>query len=297
MLFIERQALNQIETKNMMNRLLLPTDFSDISQNALRYSRAFAQALSADITVLHACESRLNRFWLPRKKHDAIHQQLMEFIREDNGQAPENVHPMIRRGKLHEVITSACLAGQFRYVVIGKKHAYSTFPKIKGSKTSQLFSSAHCPVLVVPAGAGFDSIQNILVVGGQYRNMDPSVQENVLSLSLRFGANLHYLHFSKDPLAWEFNQEILNKGNFLYQKSIPEELAAEGILDYIQDNSIDLIIMMRNRQKTFQNLFSYSYEQKCLPMIDIPVMVFQNNFPQTRLEGEQAKAAAQAIAI
>lgn len=280
-----------------MNRLLLPTDFSDISKNALRYARAFAQSLSADVTVLHACESRLNRFWLPRKKHDAIYQQLTAFIREENGASPENIHPMIRRGKLEEVVASACLAGQFRYLVIGKKHAYSTFPKIKGSKTSKLFSSVHCPVLVVPAGTGFDSIRNILVVGGQYRNMEAAIQENVLSLSLRFGANLHYLHFSKDPLAWEFNQEILHSKNFLIQKSIPEELAAEGILDYIQDNAIDLIIMMRNKQRTFQNLFSYSYEQKCLPAIDIPVMVFQNNYLQIRQESERAKTAGEAIAI
>lgn len=281
----------------MMNRLLLPTDLSGISKNAYHYSRAFAQALSADITVMHACESRLNRFWLPRKKHDAIQQQLIEFIKEDNGEVPENVNLMIRRGKLQEVVNAACMAGQFRYVVIGKQHAYSTFPKIKGSKTAQLFSGAHCPVLVVPANRGFDSIQNILVVGGQYRNMDPSVQENILSLSLRFGANLHYLHFSKDSLAWESSQEILNKDNLLIQKNLPEDLASEGILDYLEHNSIDLIIMMRNRQRTFQSLFSYSYEQKNLPSIDIPVMVFQNNLMMIRQEDAKIKAGKQAIAI
>ena len=281
----------------MMNRLLLPTDFSDISKNALRYSQFFAQTISADITVMHACESRLNRFWLPRKKHDSIYQQLEDFIREKDGSLPENVHIMIRRGKLKEVISAACIAGQFRYVVIGKKHSYSTFPKIKGTKTSDLFARSHCPVLVVPAGVGFKSIQNILVIGGQYRTMDPSIQENILSLSLRFGANLHYLNFTKEPLAWEFNQEILNKKNFLIQKSIPEEIAAEGTLDYIQDNNIDLLVMMRNRNKTFEELFSYGFEQKYLSKIDIPLLVFHHNFLQMRLELEKAKMMGQAVAI
>ena len=282
----------------MMNRLLLPTDFSDISLNALRYSRSFAEAIAADITVMHACESRLNRFWLPRKKHDAIHQQLTEFITKGNGGLPdENIHLMILRGKLDEVISQACMAGQFKYVVIGKKHAYNTFPKIKGTKTSQLFASSHCPVLVVPAGTGFEGISNILVVGGQYRSMDPSVQENILSLSLRFGANLHYLHFTQEPLAWEYNQEILNKKNFLVQKSIPEDLAAEGILDYVQDNSIDLVVMMRNKQKTFETLFSYGAEQQSLSLLDIPLLVFHNNFLQMRLEKGKAQTAGQAIAI
>ncbi|MBK7409738.1 MAG: universal stress protein [Saprospirales bacterium] len=281
----------------MMNRLLLPTDFSDISKNALRYSQLFAQTTAADITVMHACESRLNRFWLPRKKHDALYQQLEDFIRDKDGAIPENVHIMIRRGKLKEVISGACMAGQFRYVVIGKKHAYSTFPKISGTKTSQLFASSHCPVLVVPAGVGFNGINNILVIGGQYRKMDPSVQENILSLSLRFGANLHYLNFTKEPLAWEFNQEILNKQNFLVQKSIPEDIAAEGILDYVQDNDIDLLIMMRNRHKTFETLFSYGFEQQCLSKIDIPLLVFHNNFLQMRLEKEKNKMVGEAVAI
>jgi nucleotide-binding universal stress UspA family protein len=281
----------------MMNRLLLPTDFSDISQNAFRYSQAFAQAISADLTVLHACESRLNRFWLPRKKHDAIYQKLTEFIQDGNAEPPQNVHLMIRRGKLQEVVSSACVAGQFRYVVMGKKHAYNTFPKIKGTKTSQLFASAHCPVLVVPAGSGFDAIRNILVVGGHHRTMNASVQENILSLSLRFGANLHYLNFSKDPLAWEFSQEILHKGNLLIQKSIPEDLASEGLLDYVQDNSIDLVVMMRNQQKTFRGLFSYGVEQNSLHAIDIPLLVFNNNFLQVARGSEQAKAVGQAVAM
>ncbi len=281
----------------MMNRLLLPTDFSDISHNALEYSRSFAQAIAADITVMHACESRLNRFWLPRKKHEAINRQLTEFIRDQSGATPENIHLMILRGKLDEVISQACLAGQFRYVVIGKKHAYNTFPQIKGTKTSRLFAGSRCPVLVVPAGRSFEGIGNILVVGGQYRSMDPSIQENILSLSLRFGANLHYLHFSSEPLAWEYNQEILNKKNFLIQKSIPEDLAAEGILDYVQDNAIDMVVMMRSRQKTFEALFSYGSEQKSLSSMDIPLLVFHNNFLQLQMEKEKAQAVGQAIAI
>lgn len=280
-----------------MNRLLLPTDFSDISHNAYRFSRSFAHAMSADITVMHACESRLNRFWLPRKKHDAVSQQLTEFIRDDDGSVPEDVHLMIRRGKLDEVVSAACMAGQFRYLVIGKKHSYNTFPKLNGTKTNQLFANAHCPVLVVPAGSGFDGIENILVIGGQYRSIDSSIQENILSLSLRFDSNLHYLNFTPEPLAWEFNQETLNKKNFLIQKSIPEELEAEGILDYIQDNAIDLIVMMRSRQKTFEALFAYGSEQQCLSQLDIPLLVFHNNFLQMKMKEEKAKSMGQAVAM
>jgi nucleotide-binding universal stress UspA family protein len=281
----------------MMNRLLLPTDFSETSKNALRFSLSFAHALSADVTVMHACESRLNRFWLPRKKHDALTQQLTEFIREEPDSIPENIHLMIRRGKLEEVVKAACMAGQFRYVVIGKKHAYSAFPKINGTKTSKLFAGSHCPVLVVPAGVGFTGIRNILVVGGHYRSMNPFVQENVLSLSLRFGANLHYLQFSEDPISWEFKQENLNKKNILVQKSIPEEIAAEGVIDYIQDNEIDLIVMMRNRQKNFETLFNYGAENHCLSHLDIPLLVFHNNFLQMKLDKDKATAATRAIAI
>ena len=281
----------------MMNRLLLPTDFSDISKNALRYSQLFAQTISADITLMHSCESRLNRFWLSRKKHEAVYHQLEDFARNKDGSIPDNIHFMVRRGKLKEVISTACMAGKFRYVIIGKKHSYNTFPKIKGTKTSQLFANAHCPVLVVPAGIGFNGINNILVVGGQYKNMDSSIQENILSLSLNFGANLHYLSFTKDPLAWEFNQEILNKENVLIQKSVPEEIAAESTLDYVQDNAIDLLIMVRKRRKAFENLFSYGFEQQCLSKIDIPVMVFHHNFLQMRREKEKARLEGEAIAI
>ncbi|MBK6901389.1 MAG: hypothetical protein IPH04_00880 [Saprospirales bacterium] len=58
-----------------------------------------------------------------------------------------------------------------------------------------------------------------------------------------------------------------------------------------------MVVMMRSRQKTFEALFSYGSEQKSLSSMDIPLLVFHNNFLQLQMEKEKAQAVGQAIAI
>lgn len=263
-----------------MSRLLFPTDFSDVSKNALTYCSQFADVLSSDVTVLHAYETnrRLRNLLLPGAQRRSVWGEMESLVKDTFGEIPTNFSLMARKGNLAEQIEKATKTEAFKYVVMGKKHAYIAFRKMLGSKTSRVISQSHAPVFVIPAGARFEGFQNILVVGGAYRNLEAPVQQNILSLSLQFGANLHYINVNSDPVSWGYNQEIINRKNFLIQKSIPESFAVESLVEYIQDHQIDLMVMLTNRRKLFEDLFSYSYKHQCLGRTDVPLLVFHTNY-------------------
>ena len=271
-----------------MNRLLFPSDFSDISKNALTYCSRFAEIISADITLFHSYEARKNlrRLIIPGAQKRAIWQKMSEFTKDPTLKIPPSISWMARKGKIADQIGKATQDGQFRYVVMGKKHSYIAFRKMLGSKTSQVIARAKAPVLVVPAGAQFKGFQNILVVGGEYRNLDRVIQQNILSLSLKFGANLHYIDVSEAPDTWGFNQELLTKNTFLFQKKIPESFAVESLVEYMIDQNIDLMVMPTQKQQLFEDLFSYSYKNNCLEKTDVPLLVFHSNYLEWAKKGK-----------
>jgi nucleotide-binding universal stress UspA family protein len=272
-----------------MNRILFPTDFTEVSRNALNYTLDFARHLSSDVAVLHAYKNDLRRFWLKKQRKEIIWTKMVEFTKDATNNPPPDVSLMLRRGKLADSISQSCNTGQYRYIAMGKKHAYSTFQQIIGTKTSKVMAQSYCPILVIPAGAKFNGLQNILVVDSQYQDVNATVQQHMLGLSLRCHANLHYIHINKNSNSWEYKQEILHQNSRLVQKSIPEAYAVEGLLDYLTDQPIDLVVMMTSRQKLFEELFHYSYEHGKLDKTDLPLLVFHKNFLNWAAERETVK--------
>ncbi|MCB0677319.1 MAG: universal stress protein [Saprospiraceae bacterium] len=277
-----------------MNRMLFPSDFSDVSKKAFHYTLDFARAIRSELTVLHsqASDSYVRRFLFHRWQRHQIWQNFADFCRDEQGQIPPDVSLMIRRGSLEDQIDLACQSKNFRYIAIGKDHSYRSFLPSPGSKTSRLIANTYCPVLIVPSQVHYQGISNILIVDAHYRQMENAVQENILSLGLRFQANLHYLNIHHAPASWEFSKEAFtNNQNYLVQKTIPADLAAEELLEYIREQQIDLLVMLTKRRELYEQLFRLSNERGVLPCTDLPLLVFHNNYLQTRIDPGMARPA------
>jgi nucleotide-binding universal stress UspA family protein len=273
----------------MKNRILFTTDLSDTSRNALNYTLSFAEQLSSEVSILHAYQeqNQLSRWLMLQKRRRQLWKQLTSFATPSEGNIPSFVSLKLRRGQMIQQIVRTCDSSDYRYIVMGKNHSYSAFRRMLGSKTSRVISRANCPVLVLPSSKRFDGIKNILIVGGQYRHLEKAVQEHIVMLSLRFGADLHYIHINENPLSWEFNKEILHKDNYLIQKSIPEDFAVESLSDYLEDHNIDMMVMLTKRRAIFEDLFEYSYRNNSLHLTDVPLLVFNSNFLNQQAPAKQ----------
>ena len=272
-----------------MNRLLFPTDFSDVSKQAYQYTKAFAGHLGAEISVMHTYQPTYSwrNILQMRNTSRQYYRKLEEFSREENGRVPPYVSLMLRRGKPEEQIPLVSEKTDYRYIVMAKKNAYQAFLKILGSKTTIVSANSKAPVLVLPSKMEYRSIRNILVVGGEYRLLDKTVQSHVLSLSLLFNANLHYINVNSDPVTWQYNKEILHRNNFLIQKSIPEEYAVESLFDYSHEHQMDLMVMLPKQQRLFEDLFRHGYLRYQLDKVDIPLLVFHSNYLNWMKESEK----------
>lgn len=288
MLITPNQLMNR-------NRIIFPTDLSEESRNALQYTYSFARAYEMDLSVLHVYKPKLllsRDGWIPRRQKSRAWNRLTKFAQiGPNSCIPDNISLMLRKGEVEAQVEKLSQTAGCRFIAMGKKHAYSAFQKLIGTKTTGVIARAGCPVLVIPAHFTFRPIQNILIVGGEYRGLDPTVQSCILRMSLTFKADLHYMDVEKNENpTWALRKELLHNSNFLIQKSVPEEFLYEVLPEYIQEHQMDLIVMMTKRQVIFEELFKRSYERGTLHLIDVPLLVFHTNYlEQKRKAGRKSE--------
>ena len=139
--------------------LLVPTDFSEASENAVRYAVALAKHFDAKLTFLYVVEpvgtpdfATSFPLAMDDDKVACECKGALQKVIERNGIEPEFVEKVVvRYGRAYNEIAAAARSLRADLIVIsthgytGLKHA------LLGSTTERLIRYARCPVLVVRA--------------------------------------------------------------------------------------------------------------------------------------------------
>ena len=141
-----------------LRRILVPTDFSKHSHNALRYASAFAEKFGSELYLLHVVQD-LSLFmadaisgtqpYLPPTEQmiQGIKESLDRMIRE---QLPNlKVHPLVREGApFYEIITCA-KESDIDLIILGTHGRGILAHMLMGSVAEKVVRKAPCPVLTV----------------------------------------------------------------------------------------------------------------------------------------------------
>jgi universal stress protein A len=163
-IFEERMPISAWERPHssfpfLVERILVPIDFSELSKKALHYAIALARSAGASLIVLNVVRTGKHRYepelisspqfeagkW---RKLDERERQLVDFCRREIGRDPKS-EAIIQIGKpAREIINTA----KARYVdlIIMATHGVKGMNRIlKSSTAQQVVGEAPCPVLVV----------------------------------------------------------------------------------------------------------------------------------------------------
>ena len=142
-----------------LRRILVPTDFSKHSHNALRYAVAFAEKFGAELHLLHVVQDLA--LFIPDNVGGAppvvppvdqltaaVHEALQRVIRE-NGLERLRVCPEVREGTpFHEIIR--CARDRDVDLIVMGTHGRSGLAHVLlGSVAEKVVRKAPCPVLTV----------------------------------------------------------------------------------------------------------------------------------------------------
>ena len=149
-----------------LHRILVATDFSDFSKEALAYAVYLARGFGADLYLLHVFEPPFfSRTGVSPSVRPEVHQWIQEMKEEDSRElnlaASEirhqisKVHPILKEGEPFLEILKAAGEIPADLIVLGTHGRTGLAHVLMGSVAERIVRKSSCPVFTVrPKGLG-----------------------------------------------------------------------------------------------------------------------------------------------
>jgi nucleotide-binding universal stress UspA family protein len=137
----------------VLKNILVPTDFGEAAEAALRYGRTLAATFGADLHVLHVMDNGFlhARFADPATLEGVARQELNDRTTPDANRLFRTHAVLEKLDPPLEAITSYATSEGIDLIVMGTHGRAGAAHALMGSVAERVIRTAPCPVLVVPA--------------------------------------------------------------------------------------------------------------------------------------------------
>lgn len=271
-----------------MKKILVPTDFSDHADLALKYAIGIAQKIQAEIVLLHVLLTPVNWVKLSKEQEDlfpdtkksirtariglderkkqgmAIGVAISDYLIFSDGR--DHIVPFIEREKIDMVI-------------MGSHGRYGWKEHILGSNTYNVLRKSKVPVLVVKEQKDSVDFQNI-VFATDFKESSGRAFMGIAQFAKTIGAELHLLYvntpanFLEDSQLEKLAEEFLGKyAESLYPIHFYSAYNEErGIIQFIQKVNADAVAIATHGRSDLQQLFTPSVTEHLVTYQNAPVL-------------------------
>ena len=269
----------------MFQRVLIPLDFSKGSAAALRYGEALAASLGIkEVRVVHI-------FTPQTASGDA---ELVTPVGEMMDAREEAMHDFLaahpaagglrRRSELLLGFPADKIVEESKQsdlIVLGATGDGDVLESVFGSIASSVAQRATCPVLLVPNGAVFDDYRHILYASSSLSLSRQAVLK-LMDFNELFRARIHFVHVNDNDSEHRREREklfapLFNNPDPEFAFEIKEVTAGtvqEGLVDYLQQNPVQLAVMVTQQRGFWERLFHHSNTKQMVLHPKVPVLVF-----------------------
>lgn len=284
------QSILKKEDYGTMNKIIVPTDFSDTSMKAFSFANRYAKDVSGMIKVVHvyypsSADINGNVFVDVGLKN--VKQALLnDFVKSVNqdwiGEVMSTslIDKCFAEGFPVPSIIEVAEKNNACCIIIGTNGEGETFKKIFGSVSTELVKKSPIPVIVVPPEAVYKGFKKILYAS-QDANLDKKCMDRLCSFSQLHEAELHIVHVARsaDDSSNFSGTEIESYCDQVETKVslVVNDDVEEGLHQYAKDNNIDLIVLSSKRRSFIENIFHSSVSKRMVMHTHIPIMVLHDN--------------------
>lgn len=263
-----------MDTK-MNNIILVPTDFTEVGNNAMKQAADAAKFLSYKTVLLHVIDK--NTKSQLKKEHeglDAINKRLNSLADELKNSHNIEVETVAREGDIFTTISEVAQDIGANLLYLGT-HGKVGMQKLTGSFAIKVVTSSPVPVVVVqkrPFDKGYKKI--ILPITSDSGPWEKTKWASFIAKN--FDAEIHVYHLDIPELkeAIDIITNHFDKENISYKKVKAESSNfSKHILEYATTNVADMIMIMTNPDKSFSKFLLGSYDEEMIfNPSQIPVM-------------------------
>lgn len=272
-----------------MKKILFPTDFSQVANNAFVHALEFAKIVQGELILLHTFDLPVydNQFFPENYNiiYDSL--QLSQFemfkdeipklraIAEELNLDKIKISHRLMDGNLIYNIKKSIQEDHIDFVIMGTSGATGWEAFFMGTNTGSVISAVEVPVLSVPFEAKFKKIETIGFTT-RYRAKDKKALRDVLIIAKKTNARVKciYVKTAESDVSesrierWEKEFE----DQPIQFSVISSEDVKATILDFIQFKEIDVLAMLTYKRNFFVELFKPSLTEKFSNSASIPIL-------------------------
>jgi nucleotide-binding universal stress UspA family protein len=276
-----------------LKNILLLTDFSELSDNALHTAIAMCKRHGATLHMLHIIETSFivgptdpnaSAFYMIPEPHQNGKEDLLQLENEIHEKYGINVRSYIEAGSLSDIIRNKVPEFGCELIVMSSDEVSGIKEFFFGSKAFAIIKNTNIPVLTIPGDTKIKDFKKILfpirVVHGildKYDLIEPIIEKNNATLSIV--RLLMTKEIKKQPdmegeINWLF--KILRDNNTKHSTEFHTcRNYAKKVLEIAISEKADLIAINASLNHEWQHFFSRPYAQQIVNHSKIPVLTIR----------------------
>ena len=292
-------SINAVKQLSIMKNILLPTDFSENSWNAIKYAISLFKETACNFYLLHvtlisyssgsgdyplvATQGIIENTLLKQAK-TAIKKQLKkcELLTKN---PKHNFFTITSYDFFIDSVKNHLKEKNIDLIVMGTKGASGLNEVLIGSNTGDLITQVQCPTLIVPENSIYKPLKEIAFPTDYNIFYQTKVLKEILEFMKLQDAFLRVVHITKKdenltPYQVE-NKEMLHTF-FTDEKctfhKITNKKTEEGIQCFTESRDIDMIVMIAKNLNLFQRILFRPTVEEISYHTEIPFLVLHEEF-------------------
>ncbi len=271
-----------------MKKILVPTDFSPIADNALDYAIGIAAKFKSELYLCHVFAfDRFNyNFDLPDdkqpypKKLERKLKMNKQKFSEKIKQAEITIHTMVEKESIFSLFGSKVNELKIDMIIMGSKGASGVEKVVFGTVAGTALNWAKVPVLVIPPSHSFRPLEHI-VLAVDRNGIAANLISPLRKLALEFGANVTLLNVntgSNRNTHQEIDLSVLEGIESTYREVLMSNSVNESINDFVEKEDCDLLCMVRREKGFFESIFKKSITKAQVYDSQVPLLVLPEKY-------------------
>jgi nucleotide-binding universal stress UspA family protein len=285
-----------------MKRILVPTDFSEQSENALALACQLAVRMDAEIELLHVLDSPdgdqssdldsiiagggisggsdINAIFFV-KLVEKTRERLNEIISRPDMMGLQIIHRM-KMGTPYKVISNETENGKVDLIIMGTSGTSNWEEAFVGSNAERVVRHAFCPVFTVRNKVDVFSINNI-AYASDFKHNHKHLVEILKEMAKFLSAQIHLVKintpggFQNDKINYAALKSFAEENKFSnYECHVYNfEDEEDGIISFAESNDMNMIVLATEGRTGFARLLEGSITEDVVNYSKIPVLTFR----------------------
>ena len=259
-----------------MRSILIPTDFSDVSKNSLRYGLDLYRRTESQVDLVHIYHPAFD----PRQTEIIDVSAGIEEILDSKMKdliSTASILDLEVKGKVEVgFATERIIELSFHYdiIIMGTTGANGLFGRLFGSVSTEVAEKSHCPVLLIPPNISFNGYENV-IYACDIDGVSDEVLNEIMTFAKRYNAKLHFVH--------------INDGDKEIEISLPEDIEVDctvneieadsvikGVNLFIEKKNADLVIIATKQRSFWEGFLHTNHTKEFVLNTKIPLLVYHD---------------------